>query len=451
MTRSNIKLTSTVLLVLSYFLTTTAQNIYTFAGNGVQGYSGDGGPAINGQLFNPYGIAVGLSGDIYIADAFNACVRKVNSSGTISTYAGTSIYGFSGDGGPAINAQLSSPRGICTDASGSLFIADHFNSRIRKVSPGGIISTIAGTIINGYSGDGGLAINAQINYPFGITVDISGNIYFADQGNYRIRKINTAGVISTFAGTGVGGFSGDGGSAALAQIGDAYGLAVDASGNIYIADYSNNRIRKVNSSGTISTFAGTGVQGFSGDGGTAINAQLNLPVGVTVDALNNVYVSEYGNNRIRKINPAGIISTFAGNGVNGFSGDGFAATLAQIDGPIGIAIDASSSLYIADRNNERVRKVCTNNCFTSINSFENKISKLLIFPNPNNGSFKIQIDDEVKNFELILINSLGQKVHEQKISQKQNNIITRDLASGIYYYIILQDKVKIINGKLTVE
>jgi sugar lactone lactonase YvrE len=334
----------------------TSGIITTIAGNGVAGFGGDGMAATNAQLNQPSGVAVDVAGNVYIADLTNQRIRKVNASGIISTIAGNGVSGFAGDGGAAIGATLHQPTGIAVDAIGNVFIADQLNARIRKINTSGFISTVAGDGTLGYSGDGGSATACEFYQPTGVTVDASGNLFIADLINNRIRKVNTAGIISTVAGNGAAGFTGDGGLATAAQIHFAFGLTTDASGNLYIADGNNNRIRKINASGIISTIAGNGIAS-SGDGGPASSAQLLWPQDVAIDAAGNVYVSEYTNNRIRKINTAGIISTIAGNGIQGFSGDGGPATGASLNWPIGLAIDPIGNLYFADASNSRIRKI----------------------------------------------------------------------------------------------
>ncbi|MFB5761966.1 cadherin-like beta sandwich domain-containing protein [Paenibacillus medicaginis] len=331
--------------------------ISTAAGNGTSGYSGDGGAATTAQLANPTGVATDSSGNLYIADYANNRVRKVDSSGNISTVAGTGSEGYSGDGRAATTAQLNNPFGVAVDNSGNLYIADFNNNRIRKVDSLGNISTVAGTGSEGYSGDGRAATTAQLAGPTGVAVDNSGNLYIADFMNNRIRKVDSSGNISTVAGTGENGYSGDGGAATTAQLSDPQGVAVDSSGNLYIADRGNNRIRKVDSSGNISTVAGTGEWGYSGDGGAATTAQLYYPFDVAVDSSGNLYIADAINQRIRKVDSLGNISTVAGTGEAGYSGDGGAATTAQLNNPFGVAVDNSGNLYIADFNNNRIRKV----------------------------------------------------------------------------------------------
>ena len=330
--------------------------IVTVAGNGGGGYSGDGGAATSAKIFYPYDVAVDSSGNIYISDNYNNRIRKVNTSGVISTVAGNGTWGYSGDGGAATSSEIISPRGVAVDSFGNIYIADSYNNRIRKVDTSGVISTVAGNVTGGYSGDGGAATSAELNSPSGIAVDSSGNIYFADSGNNRIRKVNSSGVISTVAGNGTQGYSGDGGAATSAELNYPAGVAVDSSGNIYIATW-DSRIRKVNSSGVISTVAGNGTNGYSGDGGAANSAELYYPDGIAVDSSGNIYIADIYNNRIRKVNSSGVISTVAGNGTGGYSGDGGAATSAELYYPYGIAVDSSGNIYIADSYNQRIRKV----------------------------------------------------------------------------------------------
>ncbi len=336
---------------------TSAGMITTVAGVGGVSFSGDSGPATLAQLGGPYGVAADSAGNLYIADTSNSRIRKVTPAGTISTVAGDGTEGFSGDGGPATAAQLHTPSGVAADSAGSIYIADTGNVRIRKVTPAGVISTVAGNGAFGFSGDGGPAIAAQLAHPYGVAADSSGNIYIADHSNNRIRKVTAAGVISTVAGKGTTGFSGDGGPATAAQLARPYGVAVDSTGNLYIADYWNLRIRKVTTAGIISTLAGSGGDGFSGDGGLATAAYMTGPTGVAADFAGNIYIADYWNGRIRKVTAGGIIDTAAGDGTDGFSGDGGPATAAQLSSPWGVATDSAGNLYIADTNNNRVRKV----------------------------------------------------------------------------------------------
>ena len=433
--------------------------IITIAGTGEFGFSGDGGQAVEAELRNPYGVAVDSAGNVYIADTGNQRIRKVDSTGTITTIAGTGEFGFSGDGGPAAAARLAFPDGVAVDSAGNLYIADTGNRRIRKLTPGGgstppnptgpavtlpgkppaptvsaatpnsltvewmepentgpaitdydvqyreggsggftdaqhegtaltatltglspdtvyevqvrarnatgtgawsesgegrtspqesgegrtspqqTITTIAGTGRFGFSGDGGPAVEAELYNPAGVAVDSAGNVYIADSRTDRIRKVDSTGTITTIAGTGRFGFSGDGGPAVEAELFNPAGVAVDSAGNVYIADSWNQRIRKIDSTGTITTIAGTGEFGFSGDGGQAVEAEdLRNPRGVAVDSAGNVYIADVSDHRIRKVDSTGTITTIAGTGRFGFSGDGGPAVEAELYNPAGTEV-----------------------------------------------------------------------------------------------------------------
>jgi len=339
----------------------TAGTITTVAGTGSDTFSGDGKPATSAQLYSPNGVAVDPAGNLLIADAFGNRIRTVDTTATIRTVAGTGASGFGGDGGPATSAQLTLgfvfPCGVAADPAGNLFIADVVNNRVRKVDTAGTITTVAGTGTFGFRSDGGPAAKAQFFYLSGVAVDPAGNLFIADVENHRIRMVDAAGTITTVAGTGAGGFSGDGGLAASAQLTYPFGVAVDPAGNLFIGDTGNNRIRKVDTAGTITTVAGTGTFGFGGDGGPATSAQLGAPSGVAVDAAGTLFIADHDNNRIRKVDSAGTISTVAGTNTAGFSGDGGPATSAQLAGPSGVAVDLVGNLFIADAGNNRIRMV----------------------------------------------------------------------------------------------
>jgi uncharacterized protein (TIGR03437 family) len=329
-------------------LDATTGLVTVVAGNGSAGFSGDNGPATSAQLYQPQGVAVDSAGDLYIADSYNSRVRKV-SNGVITTVAGNGAYfGVSGDNGPATSAFLNYPNGVAVDAAGNLYIADTGNSSIRKVA-NGVITTVAGNGTAGFSGDNGLATNAQLSHPEAVAVDSAGNLYIVESFNERVRKVSD-GVITTIAGNGNFGFSGDNGPATSAQLANPSGVAVDSAGNVYIADTYNARVREV-ANGVITTVAGIGCCGFSGDNGPATSRG---PTGVAVDAGGNLYIADaYFNYRVRKV-ANGVITTVVGNGLVGDNGP---AAGSLLNNPVGVAVDSAGNVYIADTDNERIRKV----------------------------------------------------------------------------------------------
>jgi hypothetical protein len=331
--------------------------ITAVAGTGANGFGGDNGPATAAVISSPEGVAVDSNGNLFIADAANHRVREVTSSGIITTVAGNGGNGSGGDGGPATAAQLASPVGVAVDNNGDLFIVDQDTNTVRKVVLStGQISTVAGNGTPGFSGDNGPAVAAQLSFPEGVAVDSSGNLYIADTLNNVIRKVTPSGTITTVVGTGTLGSAGDGGQATSAELANPFGITVDNQGDLFIADFANSRIRKVNSSGIISTVAGNGSQGFSGDGGSATAAALNNPSSVAVDKNGNLFIADINNNLIREVT-SGIITTVAGNGSQGFGGDGGAGTSAKLFFPQGVAVDGNGDLFIADLGNRRVRVV----------------------------------------------------------------------------------------------
>jgi YVTN family beta-propeller protein len=433
--------------------------IITIAGNGVFGYTGDGGPALRAEIGQPYAMTYDTSGNLFFAQVGNCVVRRVDTSGNILTVAGNGTCGFSGDKGLATKAQLNLPRGVAVDGSNNVYIGDSMNHRVRKVDRSGIITTFARNGHRGASGDGGPATSAAVGNPNGLEV-LNGVLYIANGGSSRVRMVNlstqiintyagssygydgdgnallatrftgpkslefdtsgnaifndgfngrvrraTAGIVSTYA----GGFIGaEGASATSAALVFPEALAVDAAGNLYIADEEGNRVRKV-SGGKISTIAGNGINGYSGDGGRGTSAMINEPFGVAVDSAGNVFISDSFNNVIRKVNTSGIITTFAANGnfgylaqmatdgannlyvadkgscvvwkitpsgvvsiaagvlfTCGYNGDGISATTADLNFPYGVALDGGGNLYIADNANGRLREVNTSGIISTV-------------------------------------------------------------------------------------
>ena len=329
--------------------------ISTIAGTGVYGTSADGGPATLASLKAPNKVSMDNRGNLFIAETDANRVRMVSTAGIITTFAGALSSGFSGDNGPASSAMLYSPQSVAVDISGNVYIADQWNLRIRKVNSAGIITTFAGTGVAGATGNGGAATLATLAYPRDIFPDISGNVYIADSNNFMIRVVNSAGIISTLAGTGTMGGGGDGGAAGIAQVNNPYGVCADIFGNVFIAEQSGAKIRKIDSAGIITTFAGSGAAGYNGDGIAATTAQLYAPQGVFADLYGSVYIADRANYRLRKVSSAGIITTIAGTGTAGSLGDGGGATSSQLNAFTGVYVDISGNVYIADTSNNKIR------------------------------------------------------------------------------------------------
>lgn len=430
------------------FCEAQVQVITTFAGTGYVGYSGDGGAAIIAQLKTPSGISVDKTGNVYITDQNGSCVRKVDTAGIITSVVGNSgVGGYSGDGGLATAAKLYWPEGLSVDETGNIFIADQFNNVIRKVSAAtGIITTIAGNnALIGYSGNGGPATNAALWHPADVGVDRSGNVYFVDQDNSVMRKVNVAtGIINTMAGIpDSAGFSGDGGPATAAKLNFPQGIAVDSSGNVFIADFYNSRIRKVNAAtGIITTVAGNGTGGYSGDGGPATNAEIYDASALAVDDTGNIYISDYYNSMIRKVSAAtGIITTIAGNGTAAYCCDCHPATAAEIYYPEGVAVDRRGNVYIADFGNSRVRKVSDSFYCPSLEIRKEALTPVFeLYPNPSQGQFFVQLNNYQSHEKAEIYNTVGEKVFEKEIYSLQINIDLSNIPAGIYILHLSSDE-----------
>ena len=328
--------------------------VSTVAGTGAQATTGDGGAAASATLNSPSSIAFDAAGDLYVCEAGGANVRMINTSGTITSPIGSSVGGFSGDGGPASAAKLNSTRGIAIAPDGTIYVADSANNRIRAVS-GGVISTIAGTGAAAFAGDGGPATAAALNQPRGLAVAPDGSLYVADAGNHAVRRIATNGTITTVAGTGTAGDSGDGGPATAAAMQSPFAVAFGAAGTFYVVDRDAHRVRKI-TGGVITTVAGTGTPGAAGTGGAATSAQLNGPSDVVLDAAGALYIADSSNARVVKVDPTGLLRVIAGTGASGFSGDGGLATSAQFQFPRALAFSPlDGTLYVSDQNANRVR------------------------------------------------------------------------------------------------
>lgn len=440
-----------VLLLTCSFSFLKAQIITTVAGNGTQGYSGDGGLATNAELHYPSGVAVDGTGNLYIADGGNSVIRKVNTFGTITTIAGNGACGFGGDGGPATLSQLCNPAILSVDILGNIYFTDETNDRVRKINTSGVITTIGGTTSFGFSGDGGPAVSAQLYSPIGIAVDVRRNVFVCDYNNQRVRKIDTSGIINTIAGTGTQGFSGDGVPATISKLARPTGVTIDLHKNIYIADYYNHRIRKVDTSGIITTIAGNGTMGFSGDGGPAISAQLHMPSDVKVDTSGNIYIADLYNYRIRKVNASGIINTIVGTGVQGFSGDGGNPLFAQINTAYSIVLDGMGNLYIADMYNERIRKVSVANV-TEIAEKNNSFN-VALYPNPTQDFLNVNLDGNGFS-EVKIIDVIGRVIYSNSLDTNQQNMKLQinlgEVSNGIYF-IQISTITGIINKRIEIQ
>lgn len=440
-------ITSFVFSLILLAQVTNAQNISTIAGTGTAGYNGDGIPATSAQFNGVQGLAFDGSGNLFVADISNNRIRKITiSTGLISTVGGTGTAGYNGDGILATAAQINIPSALAFDSDGDLYFTDRSNSRIRKITTStGIISTVAGTGTGGYNGDGILATAAQLNNPNEVSFDASGNLYIADWINNRVRKVDkSTGIISTIAGTGTAGYNGDGIAATAAQINGPCGIIFDNAGNIYIAEYGGARVRKIAiGSGLISTIAGTGTFGYNGDGIAATTAQLAGCAYIKFDAAENMFIGEGSNQRVREIiKSTGIINTIAGTGTAGYNGDGIAATTAQLNFPFYILFDqVKCNMYIADYYNNRIRLItggfigCTPLPLKLI-SFEgkNKVSYNLLewrtAEAASNNYFAIEKSMDAQNFTAIgTVNT---------VSGYAYSFIDRHPADGINYYRIVQ-------------
>lgn len=424
-----------------------AQNISTIAGTGTAGYNGDGIPATTAQLNGVQGLAFDGTGNLYVADISNNRIRKITmSTGLISTIAGTGTGGYNGDGMLATAAQINIPSALNFDNNGDLYFTDRSNHRIRKITTStGIISTVAGTGTGGYNGDGILATAAQLNNPNEVSFDASGNLYIADWLNNRVRKVDkSTGIISTIAGTGTAGYNGDGIAATAAQINGPCGIIFDNTGNIYIAEYGGARVRKINiGTGNISTIAGTGSFGYNGDGIPATTAQLAGCAYIKFDAAENMFIGEGSNQRVREvIKSTGNITTIAGTGTAGYNGDGIAATTAQLNFPFYILFDqAKCNMYVADYYNNRIRLISggftgcvplpleTYSRVLPRSNRSNSNVSINISPNPGNGS--VWLTSSTMISELKIVNLAGQIIYQAKPVEKELPLHLQ--RAGIYF------------------
>lgn len=435
--------------VCSLFCNVHAQIITTIAGNG--GLTlGDGGPATNAGFNNPYDVALDGLGNYYITDGDHNRIRKVDAAGIITTVAGNGTAGYNGDGIAATAAMLNRPVGLAIDHQGNIYFSDAVNNRVRKIDTAGIITTIAGNGSAVYNGDNIPADSAAISEPHFLALDDTGNLYIAEHAGARIRKVNSLGVITTVAGTGETGYTGDGGPATAAKIAGPYGIVLD-SGNIIFSNSLADVVRKIDASGIITTIAGYHYATTLGDGGPADSARLDGPVGVKLDAGGNLYIADANQNRVRRVDKyTHIITTIAGKDTFGFSGDGGLAINAKLFAPTGLAFDTSGNIYIAVLDNQRIRFI--NNAALGINTPQLLVPSFIsVYPNPNSGEFVLQIKcSEVQPIDIIITDVIGRMIYLARTESEQQKKIQLDQPAGTYFVTVRTAK-GVLTEKMTIE
>lgn len=423
-----------------------AQTINTFAGGGSS--LSDGVPATSALSLPFRAIASDGNGNIYFTDKTVGTgyfkISKVNTSGIITRIAGGGTVAI--EGSSALSYSIGTSHGLAIDASGNIYFSEQSNHKIKKISTTGIVTTYVGTGAMGFAGDGGAATSAKLNNPLGIAIDASDNLYIADANNHRIRKVTPSGIITTIAGNGVGGYSGDGSSAILAKINMPESVTIDALGNVYLSD-ANYTVRKINTLGVISTFAGNTLVGFSGDGGLATSAQIS-PKAIAIDSYYNLYIADFLYHVIRKVNAMGIISTIAGqDGLSGFSGDGGNPLLALLNNPYGLLVTPDCNLYITDLSNQRIRVINGSACYVGIKE-QNSSLGVEINPNPSSGLFNFKGLTTATKVEVYDIT--GRTVTSDIINTSDYKLDLSKHDKGIYIYRIVDKQNRVQQGKLLV-
>lgn len=404
-----------------------AQIVTTVVGTGIAGYAGDNAPAIAAQLKRPVSIAFDTAGNMYIAEAGNNRIRKVNTAGIITTIAGTGTAAWAGDNGPATAANIE-PVSIATDSAGNVYIAEV--ARIRKIDAAGIITTIAGVGIAGFNTDSIPATGARINNPHLGFVDATGALFFADSYNHRIRKIDASGTITTVVGIGISGSAGDGGPATAANLGTPFFLSRNANNELLIPDMGARRVRKVDVAGIIDAFAGTGGGGNGGDGGPAVTATVGTCIGAACDDSGNVYVTSTGTNTVRKVDASGIITRIAGTGTMSYSGDNGPALLAEFNYVNQVVIH-KGDIYVVDMYNNRIRKIATGTVgVTTTNYSPGNIS---LYPNPATDNLTIQAGTVINNVVVTDIAGRAVASYGNTVTpSNQINISLKNVPPGLY-------------------
>jgi sugar lactone lactonase YvrE len=422
-----------ILLLLLLCRGSYAQVIVTVAGTGVGGYSGDNGPATNAKMSAPNSLVFDKNGNFYFTDATNPTIRKVTPSGIISRVAGNGTSGFSGDEGAATDAEIRGGGGLAVDRWNNIYLADGNNHRIRKITPDGVIHTIVGTGVAGYNGDGISALSAQLNQPQGVVVDDTGNVYICDRLNFRLRKVDTFGNISTIAGTGVMGFTADGARADTAAINESWHMVVDKNGDIYFMDKA--RIRKIAATDhKLSTIAGNGIDAYSGDGGPATAASIGTQY-FTFDSVGNIFMAEGGVCRIRKVTTDGTIYTIVGNGLVGIDPEGVSLSVARVIIPSGIAFNSIGELCFAERNGAKVRKITL--AWDGVNEVSAKDNRLELFPNPARHTVSISVRSEAEEASVTIADVTGAVVARKTITCNLAHTIATPWPKGIYMVCVV--------------
>ncbi len=424
-----VKFLAAVFLFVLCHLAVTAQVIVTVAGIGINGYSGDGGPATNAKMNNPNCLVFDKNGNIYFTEDGNATIRRVSPSGIISRFAGNGTAGYSGDGGPAGAALIGGGGGLAVDKWNNIYLADGGNHCIRKITTDGVIRTIAGTGVAGYNGDGISALSAKLNQPEGVGIDDTGNVYICDRMNFRLRKVDTFGNISTIAGTGVMGFTADGARADTAAINESWYVVMDKNGDIYFMDKS--RIRKIAATDhKLSTVAGNGINAYSGDGGPATAASIGTQY-FTFDSVGNMFLAEGGVCRIRKVTTDGNISTIVGNGLVGIDPEGVNLSAARVLSPTGIAFSPAGELYFTEKSGAKIRKITL--AWDGVNEVNGKSTGLEVFPNPTHGRVSVRMNAMERETNLTIIDARGVAVRTMTVPcNVTKEIGVSGLAPGIY-------------------
>lgn len=425
-----------------------AQIIVPIAGSG--GTVDADGPATAVSLDYPLGIAFDDTGNLYICDSYHHKLRKVKPSfqGYMTTIAGNGVSGDWGDGGPASAAGLGALYDVAIDKKGNIFLADAFYNKIRKIDKDGIITTFAGTGVAGYNGDGIAATSAMLYSPHAVKVDDAGNVYIGDRKNFRLRKVDTFGIITTIAGTGVAGFSGDGGPAIAAQTNGLMAIALDTAGNIFFSD--TVRIRKIATDGTITTVAGNGVLAFAGDGGPATAAAIR-PAAIFVDKTGILYIADGTNDRIRKVGVDGVINTIAGTGMAGNSGDWGPPLLATLCAPNGIAVNNDGDIYFSNLCSARV-KMITNKDLASVRSEANVLPAMVVAPNPGHGKIRVTLSGQWDGIvKITATNNAGKVITQFRGQPGTINECPDQLPPGVYVITATDNNEHTVSEKVIVQ